>query len=135
MRGGELHPRRLAGLVGLEEARGADAPAVAGLQAGEAELGPRGGKIVAHLLGKGEELRRHHRADGVAALVRLRGVAAAVAEETRHRIGRAGLEVVAQHVGRRVNLENRHALLPIPCIAPDSPPTGAMLLAGRTAAP
>jgi flagella basal body P-ring formation protein FlgA len=45
-----------------------------------------------------EELRRHHRADRVAAQVLGAGVAAAVSIEAGHRIGAAQLELVTQDV-------------------------------------
>ena len=65
-----------------------------GFRPGKRELRPRGRQVVADVLGEGEELRRHHRADGMAAAVLGAGVAGAVAEEAGHRLGRTGAEAV-----------------------------------------
>ena len=69
MGAGEHDLGRRAGLPGLAPALGAEAPAVAGAEAGEAELGPRGGEVVAAPAGEGEELLGDADADGVAAAV------------------------------------------------------------------
>src|SRR6056297_2877326 len=82
----------------LHETRGAQAPAVAGLEAGEPELGPRGGKVVAQIFRVGEEFGGHHRADGVRPLVGRTGVAMAVAEKTGDGVGRTGRERAVEDV-------------------------------------
>src|SRR6056297_3200098 len=82
----------------LHETRGAQAPAVAGLEAGEPELGPRGGKVVAQIFRVGEEFRGHHRADGVRPLVGRTGVAMAVAEKAGDGVGRTGRERAVEDV-------------------------------------
>ena len=68
-----------------EPAGGADAPAVAGFEAGETVLRHRGEEIVAEGLGGCEEGRVDDAADGVDAVVVGAGVAAAVAVEAGHR--------------------------------------------------
>ena len=80
---------REAGAAGLFPAAGAQAPAVAGVQAGKAKLGPRGGQIVADAAAEGQKLVRQHGADRVQAVILRVGVAAAIALPTRERIGRA----------------------------------------------
>ena len=57
------------GLLHLEPARGADTPAVAGLEAGKAILRHGGGEIVSKGLGGGEEGGVDDAADGVDALI------------------------------------------------------------------
>jgi len=78
----------------------AEAPAVAGLKAREAELRPGRGQVISHQAGELEELGRHHRAHGVHSHVLGAGLAAAIAEEARHRVHRTGAERFAQHVAR-----------------------------------
>ena len=99
MRGLEPDLRRAAFVMGLQEARGAKAPAVAGLQAGEVEFGTRRAEVVAEVFRQRQEFRGHHRADGVAAGVRGAGVAMAIAEEAGHRIVRTEFKSAAQYVG------------------------------------
>src|SRR6478609_6187279 len=70
--------------VGLEPARGANAPAVAGLETGEAPLGTRRREVVAGKLAEVEELLGHHGAHRVASEVLRPGRAAAVAVEPGH---------------------------------------------------
>src|ERR1019366_4591805 len=89
------------GVQRLLPARGAQAPAVVGLQAGETELGHRRREVVALRLAERQELGGHHHADGVAADILAAGVAAAVAEEAGHWADRAGVELAAQHIERR----------------------------------
>src|SRR5689334_15573056 len=74
--------RRHAGVQRLLPAGRAEAPAVAGLQARKAVLREGRREIVAGALGVGEELGGDDAADGVAADILGRGVAAAVAEES-----------------------------------------------------
>ena len=90
--------QRRAGIDALQPAGGADAPAVAGLEAGEAVLRHGGGEIVAEALGGGEKLRRDDAADGVHAEIVRAGVAAAVAEEAGHGLAAAGGEGLAEDV-------------------------------------
>ena len=83
---------------------GAEAPAVAGGEALEAELRARGGEVVAAARGEGEEVGGDADADGVAAAVGGAGVAAAVAEEAGHRVVGAGLQRLAEDVEAGVEL-------------------------------
>src|SRR5579883_29714 len=92
--------RRRAGIERLLPARGAEAPAVAGLQPGEAVLREGCAEVVAGLLRERQELRRHDAANRVQAKVLLAGVAAAVAIEPGDRVDRAGSERPAQDVDR-----------------------------------
>ena len=72
--------------MGLQEAPGAEAPLVPGLQAGEVELGPRRGQVIPDILGIRQELRCQHGADRMAAAVFGTGVARAVAKKAGERI-------------------------------------------------
>jgi len=100
--GGAQHDaRRLARLERLGPARRAQAPAVAGLEAGEAELRHRRRQIVAGGFGEFEERGGGDDANRMAAAVIRAGVAAAVAVEAGHRLDRAVFERAAEHVERR----------------------------------
>src|SRR5438270_3347537 len=77
MRSHQLHFGRLAGLEGLLPARRAQAPAIAGLEAREADLRHRGREIVAGRLRENEELGIDMRAHRVHAKIVGAGVAAA----------------------------------------------------------
>src|SRR5688572_15842576 len=90
--------RGRAGLVRLEPARCAQAPAVAGLEAFEAPLRAGRREVVPGLAAELEELLGHHRADRVAALVLRPRPATAVAVEARHRLERAGQQLAADDV-------------------------------------
>ena len=92
----------------------AQTPLIARTQPREAELMARRRQVVAAGAGELEELRRHAGAYGVAAHVFIRGVAAAVAEEARHRIFRARLDRLAEHVRCRI-----HTHLPFPFPPPE----------------
>jgi len=85
-------------LLDCEPARGADAPTVAGFEAGEAVLRHGGGEVVAEGFGGGKERGVDDAADGVDAVVVGAGVAAAVAVEAGHGLGAAGLERTAEDV-------------------------------------
>ena len=82
-------------------AGGAQAPAVAGLQAGKAILRQGGAEIVAVGLGKGQERRGRDHADRVQADILGAGIAAAVAIEAGDRLDGAGLQRAAQDIDRR----------------------------------
>lgn len=86
------------GLLDLEPAGGADAPAVAGFEAGEAVLGHGGGEVVAEGFGGGEERGVDDAADGVDAQVVGAGLAAAGAVEAGHGIAAADVEGLAEDV-------------------------------------
>ncbi len=86
------------GLLDLQPAGGADAPAVSGFEAGEAVLGHGGGEIVAEGLGGGEERGVDDAADGVDAVVVGAGLAAAGAVEAGHGLAAAGVEGLAEDV-------------------------------------
>jgi hypothetical protein len=86
------------GLLDLEPAGGADAPAVAGFEAGKAVLRHGGGEIVAESLGCGEEGRVDDAADGVDAEVVGAGLATAGAVEAGHGLAAADVEWLAEDV-------------------------------------
>ena len=97
----------VAGLQCLLPARGAEAPAVAGLEAGEAVLRQGGGEVVADGAAVGEEACRHDRADGVAAVVFGAGAAGAVAEEAGDgAVGAGGERAAEPSKGRRRLMKN-----------------------------
>ena len=72
-------------------ARGADTPAVTGLQTRKIVVGHRGGEIVAGVTAEGQELGGDLNADRVAAVVIGAGVALAVAEKAGEGVERARL--------------------------------------------
>ena len=73
-------------LLDLEPTGGANAPAVAGFEAGESVLRHRGAEVVTQLLGDAKELFSDDAADGVDTEVVRAGVATAVAVEAGRRI-------------------------------------------------
>src|SRR6516164_6592119 len=79
-------------------ARRTQTPAVAGPQAGKAELWHRRRKIIAAGFGKLEELRSHDGADGMTPDVFSTRIAASVSEEPRHGLHRTVFESVAQDI-------------------------------------
>jgi len=86
------------GLLDLEPAGGADAPAVAGLEAGKTVLRHRGGEVVAQGFRSGEEGFIDDAADGVGARVVGPGLAASGAVESGHRSAAAGGQGLAEYV-------------------------------------
>src|ERR1700730_16429134 len=75
-----------------------EAPPVPGFQPGKVEFRYRSGKIVAARLGAPKTCSGHHSADRLSAYGLARGVAAAVAKESRHRLDGAELQRLAQHI-------------------------------------
>ena len=98
------------GLLDLEPASGADTPAIAGLETGEAILRHGGDEIVAEALGGGEEVGRDDAADGVDAEVLFAGLAATGSVEAGHGLAAAGGEGLAEDVlcGGFLWLDGRH---------------------------
>jgi hypothetical protein len=94
----QQHGRRHADAPRLLPPGRAHAPAVARLEAGEADLRDRRHEVVAAGLAEGQEVRRDLHADHVQPVVLRSGVAAAVAEEAGERRDRAGQQRAAQHV-------------------------------------
>jgi hypothetical protein len=86
------------GPLDLEPAGGTDAPAVAGLEAGESVLRHGGGEIVAERFGGGEEWGVDDATDGVDTEIVGAGVAAAVAVEAGHRLAATGGQRLAEYV-------------------------------------
>ena len=86
MGGGEVYFGGAAFVMGLQEARRTKAPLVTGIETGKAKIGSWRREVVADIFGIGEEFCGHHRADRVAAPIRIASVAMAVAEETGHGI-------------------------------------------------
>src|SRR5882724_4959160 len=98
MRPGQADLRRLAGIEGFLPARGAQAPAIAGLQAGKAGGWHRGRQIVAGGPGKGEELGVDPGAYGMDAEILGPSLAAAGAIEAGQRLRAALGERFAKHI-------------------------------------
>ena len=98
MGGVEPHHGGAALVMGLKKARGAEAPLIARFQAGKLEFRVRRAEVVADILGKGQKFSGHHRADRMAAVVRVAGVAMAVAEKAGERLGRAGFQSLTQNI-------------------------------------
>lgn len=98
------------GLLDLQPAGGADAPSVAGLEAGKAVLRHRSDEIVAEALGGGEEVGRDDAADGVDTQVLLAGLAASGSVEAGHGVAAAGGEGLAEDIlcGGFLWLDGRH---------------------------
>ena len=93
--GSQHDPRRLPGIERLLPTWSAEAPAIAGLEAGKAVLRNRRRQIVAARFGEPQKLGGRDNADRVAPHVLPAGVAAAVPEKARHRLDRAALEPLA----------------------------------------
>src|SRR5690606_26480181 len=105
----EQHARRHTVPISLEPARRAQAPAVAGHEAGEAELRLRGRQVVAAEAGEPEERRRDLDTYSVRAHVLGAGVAAAVPKEAGQRALAACLERLAEHVDGFIHGRRRGA--------------------------
>jgi hypothetical protein len=86
------------GLLDLQPARGTDAPAIAGFEAGETELGHGRAEVVAQGLGGGEKRSIDDTADGMDAMILGAGFATACAVETGHRFATADVERLAEDV-------------------------------------
>jgi hypothetical protein len=90
------------GLLDFEPAGGADAPAVAGFEAGKAELGHGSREIVAERLRGSEKGLIDDAADGVDANVVGTGVATAIPEKAGHRLAAANSEGLPEDVSSEV---------------------------------
>src|ERR1700677_1763745 len=97
--GGEDDGGRHAGVERVFPAADAEAPAVAGDEAGEIPLRDGGAEVVPLLAGELQELGSHADADGVQAGVAGAGLAETVAVETGHGGLAAALEFAAEDVG------------------------------------
>jgi hypothetical protein len=86
------------GLLDLQPASGTDAPAVAGFEAGETELGHGGAEVVAEGFGGFKEWSVDDAADGVDAMVFGARLATACAVEACHGLAAADIEGLAQDV-------------------------------------
>ncbi len=98
MGGTQYHLRGRALLVGLRESQSAEAPLVAGLEAGEPELRPGRREVVAHLFRVLQEFRCQNYADGVRAAVVVPGLAAPGPVKAGQGVLAAGLQRLAKHV-------------------------------------
>ncbi len=96
------HAGRIARLQRFAPAGRTQAPAVAGPQAGKAELGHRCRKIIAAGFGKLEKRVSHDGADRVAADIFSAGVAAAVTKEARLGAHRTDVKPFAEDIPGRV---------------------------------
>ena len=85
-------------LLNLQPAGGTDAPAVAGFEAGETELGHGGAEIVAEGFGGFKEWSVYDAADSVDAVVVGTGLAATGAVEAGHRLAAADVERLTENV-------------------------------------
>jgi hypothetical protein len=85
-------------LLDLQPAGSTDAPAVAGFEAGKAELRHGSAEVVAQGLGGGEKGGVDNAADGVDAVVVGAGLAAAGAVEAGHGFATADVERLAEDV-------------------------------------
>lgn len=99
--GPQDHARRVGGFEGFLPALGAQAPAIAGFESGEADFRNRRRQIVAARFGESEKGVGHHHANRMAANILTAGVAAAVPVKARHWLDRTGLKGVAENVARR----------------------------------
>src|SRR6266404_5310211 len=104
----------------LLPAAGAQAPAVARFEPGEAVLRQGRAEVVAVRLGEGEELRRHDHTDGVQADILAAGIAASVTVEAGQGLERAGLQRAAQDVDRWCASRPRSAFFG--CLIEHGPP-------------
>jgi hypothetical protein len=86
------------GLLDLQPAGGTDAPAIAGLEPGESELGHRSGEVVAQCLGGCKKGSVDDAADGVDAVVFGARLATTCAVKTRHGFAATDVERLAEDV-------------------------------------
>ena len=101
--GGQFDRGGSAGLVGFLPAQRTQTPAVAGLQAGETEFGPRRAQVVALRFGERQKRCGDFDTDGMQADVFSAGITTAVAVEPGQRPAAAKLQPVAQNVLRFVH--------------------------------
>ena len=95
---GEVDARGDAGVPGFEPAFDAQAPVIAGLQAGEAIVRHGRAEIVAARAAEYEKFVRHLGADGVQADVTGAGIAASVTVPAREGGAAAGVERLAENI-------------------------------------
>src|SRR5690606_2363270 len=112
---------------------GAEAPAVTGLEAGEAVGGHRRAEVVALLAREREELRGDPHADGVVAAIGAVRVAAAVPEVTGQGSIGAGQQGAAQHV-LRIRQGTTTGSMTFPSSASTRIRAGSMDMAGASQA-
>ena len=98
VRGRQNYWRGMAGPGGLEPAESAEAPAIPRHEPREAPLGLRGDQIIADRHREGEEICRHHGADGVRSRIGGNRPAAAVAEKAGQRRQGTGSQRLAEDV-------------------------------------
>jgi hypothetical protein len=96
----QVNGRGAAVLEGVFPAGNADAPFVAGLEAGETPFGTRRDEIVSIEHGKIEELLRDLDADGVLSNIFGAGAAVAIAVEASQRTAAATFQLGPEDVGR-----------------------------------
>jgi len=113
MRGVEIHARSASFVVGLKKPARAQAPSISLLKSLEAVCGRWGREIVSDVFRESEELRCHDRADRVAALIRVTGVAGRVSEKTGQRFTRTGLQRVTKYVDGGVHSQCHMIRLPL----------------------
>jgi hypothetical protein len=104
--GGEGDGRCAAGIEGFFPAGDAEAPAIAGFEAGEVPLGGGRGKVVAAEEGEVQELFGGFDADGVLTDVSGAGAAVAVAVEPGHGFAAAAGEWFEEDVGTHGGIMN-----------------------------
>ena len=78
-----VNSRGVSCIVGFLPAEGAEAPAVASLEAGEAEFRVWRAEVIASRFWEGEELIRHNGTDDMGAFILEIGMAEPIAEEAR----------------------------------------------------
>lgn len=83
---------------GLFPAQGAEAPFIAGLEAGKLIIGDGGDQVITPGFGKSQKFLGHHCANDVPAGILRAGMAVAVPVKAGHRIGAARLEGRAEYV-------------------------------------
>lgn len=110
MRGSEIDLRRTALIMGLQEAGGAKAPMISGLEASKSEFRARARKIVANVFRKGKKFGGHDRTNRVASLVFGAGVAVPIPEEAGHGFLRASFKPFAQYIDRFIFFQHLSVL-------------------------
>jgi hypothetical protein len=98
------------GLLDLQPTGGTDAPAIAGLESGESELGHRSAEVVAQSLGGCKKGSVDDAADGVDAVVFGSRLATAGAVKAGHRFAATDVERLAEDVFAAVldGFDGRH---------------------------
>ena len=98
MRGLPVDPRRAAFVMGLQKPGRATTRLIARFQSRKPPLWARGRQVIADIFRKRQKLRRHQRANRMAAVILCAGVTRAIAEKARQRVIRTWFQRIAENI-------------------------------------